>query len=146
MRASLVLLLVLSILSVAVGDESKKDTSTKVTGTITFPSDHPAANKLKFQILLYEYDPQLADVSATLIEKVEFKDFTHAAGKVTEKKFEIGAKGKLNEQKGYYLASFLLDGDNRVSMGELDNDKGGIGKVLTKGQPREVKITAKPVQ
>ncbi|MFO0883306.1 MAG: hypothetical protein U0894_03830 [Pirellulales bacterium] len=146
MRSSIVLLLVLILMGVAQGEEQKADASAKVTGTITFFGDHPTINKLKLQILLYEYDPLLADVSATLIEKVDFKEFTHVTGKATEKKFEIGAKGKLNEQRGYYLSVFVLDGDKRVSMGVLDNDKSGIGKVLTNGQPREVKITAKPIR
>jgi hypothetical protein len=145
MHRFLALLLFLGSLSVSHGTEKKDDTSTKITGTFTVPATHPTANKVVLQVLLFEFDPLLADVSATLVDKIELKDFTHEKGKETVKKFELGAKGTLNEKRRYYLTVFLLDGDKRVSRGVLDHDKGGIGKVLTDGNPREVKITAKAI-
>lgn len=146
MRTAIVFLALFGCLGITHGDEKKADTSTKVTGTIAFPKAHPSVTKLLLQIQLYEYDPLLADASATLIDTVKVKDFTHEAGKETVKKFEIGAKGSLKEKRQYYLTVFLLDGDQRVSMGVLDHVKGGLGKVLTDGNPRDVKVTAKSVK
>lgn len=126
-------------------DEPKKeDKTTKVTGTFTVPKEQETFDKKTLELRLYEYDPKLADTAATLIEKVEVKDFKHTMGKETVEKFEIGAKGVLNADKGYYLTLYVLDGDTRVSRGDLSHDA-GLGKVLTNGHPREVKATARAV-
>jgi hypothetical protein len=125
-------------------DPKKDDKTTKVTGTFTVPKEQASFDKLTLEIRLYEYDPKVADKGAELVEKVEVKDFKHEKGKETVEKFEIGAKGKLNDGKGYYMTLYVLDGDTRVSRGDMDHDK-GLGKVLTDGHPREVKATARQI-
>jgi hypothetical protein len=125
-------------------DDKKEDKTTKVTGTFTVPKEQASFEKLTLEIRLYEYDPKLADKGAELVEKVEVKDFKHEKGKETVEKFEVGAKGMLKDGKAYYLTLYVLDGDTRVSRGDLDHDK-GLGKVLTNGQPREVKATARQI-
>ncbi len=128
----------------ATADDKKADTSTKVTGTLTVPKDHPSMDKLALEIRLYQYDPKIADKAADLVEKVEVKKFTHEKGKETVEKFEVGAKGAIKDGMAYYLTVYVLDGDTRVSRGELSHDA-GLGKVLTGGHPREVKVTAKAI-
>lgn len=123
----------------------KDDKTTKVTGTFTVPKEQMSFDKLTLEIRLYEYDPKVADKGADLVEKVEVKDFKHAMGKETVEKFEIGAKGMMKEGKGYYLLLYVKDGENNVSRGDLDHDK-GLGKVLTDGHPREVKAVARQIK
>lgn len=122
-------------------DDKKDDKSTRVTGTFTIPKEQMTFEKLTLVIELFEYDPKTADKPAESVEKLEVKDFKHEMGKETVQKFEVGAKGMLKEGKGYYLTIYVMDGDSRVSRGDLEHDK-GLGKVLTNGQPREVKATA----
>jgi hypothetical protein len=137
-------LLLLAPLVLAADPPKKDDKTTKVTGTFTVPKEQASFEKLTLEIRLYEYDPKVADKGADLVEKVEVKEFKHEKGKETVEKFEIGAKGKLADGKGYYLTLYVLDGETRVSRGDLDHDK-GLGKVLTDGHPREVKATARQI-
>lgn len=125
-------------------EPKKDDTSTKVTGTFTVPKEHASFDKLTLEIRLYEYDPRLADKQADLIEKVEVKNFKHEKGKETVEKFEVGAKGTVKDGRAYYLTLYVLDGDTRVSRGDLSHDA-GLGKVLTNNHPREVKATARQI-
>lgn len=122
-------------------DKKKDDPTTKVTGTFTIPKEQASFEKLTLVIELFEYDPKVADQRAESVEKLEVKDFKHEMGKETVQKFEVGAKGMIKEGKGYYLTIYVMDGDSRVVRGDLEHDK-GLGKVLTNGQPREVKATA----
>ncbi len=125
-------------------DDKKDDKTTKVTGTFTVPKEQASFEKLTLEVRLYEYDPKVADKGADLVEKVEVKDFKHEKGKETVEKFEVGAKGMLKDGRAYYLTLYVLDGETRVSRGDMDHDK-GLGKVLTNGQPREVKATARQI-
>jgi len=125
-------------------DPQKDDKTTRVTGTLTVPKEQMSFDKLTLEIRLYEYDPKTADKGAELVDKVEVKDFKHAMGKETVEKFEIGAKGVVKDGKGYYLTLYVLDGETRVSRGDMSHDA-GLGKVLTNGHPREVKATARQI-
>jgi hypothetical protein len=125
-------------------DPKKDDNTTKVTGTFTVPKEQASFEKLTLEIRLYEYDPKVADKGAELVEKVEVKDFKHEKGKETVEKFEVGAKGTIKEGKGYYLTLYVMDGETRVSRGDLSHDA-GLGKVLTEKHPREVKATARQI-
>ena len=125
-------------------DSKKDDTTTKVTGTFSVPKDQASFDKLTLEIRLYEYDPKVADKGADLVEKVEVKNFKHEKGKETVEKFEVGAKGTIKDGRAYYLTLYVMDGDTRVSRGDLSHDA-GLGKVLTNGHPREVKATARQI-
>ncbi len=125
-------------------DAKKDDKTTKVTGTFTVPKEQASFEKLTLEVRLYEYDPKVADKGADLVEKVEVKDFKHEKGKETVEKFEVGAKGMIKDGKAYYLSLYVLDGDTRVSRGDLSHDA-GLGKVLTDKFPREVKATARQI-
>lgn len=144
------MLALLFLTGVALADDKKKDDpkkddkTTKVTGTFTVPKEQMSFDKLTLEIRLYEYDPKVADKAAELVEKVEVKNFKHERGKETVEKFEVGAKGTIKDGKGYFLTMYVLDGDTRVSRGDLGHDT-GLGKVLTDGHPREVKATARQI-
>ena len=127
-------------------DEKKDDANTKVTGTVTVPKAVESFDKRVLELRLYEYDPRIADKGADLVELVEKKDFAHKKGTDTVEKFVIGAKGKLRADRRYYLTVFVLDGNTRTHIGELDHAMKGLGKVLTDGQPRDVKATVRPVR
>lgn len=125
-------------------DPKKEDKTTRVAGTFTVPKEQASFEKLTLEIRLYEYDPKVADKGADLVDKVEVKDFKHEKGKETVEKFEVGAKGMIKDGKAYYLSLYVMDGDTRVSRGDLSHDA-GLGKVLTNGHPREVKATARQI-
>ncbi|MCU0705365.1 MAG: hypothetical protein MUF18_15440 [Fimbriiglobus sp.] len=144
MRSLTFAALLLALPAFAADDKKKDDQTTKVTGTFTVPKEQASFEKLVLEIRLYEYDPRIADKAADLIEKVLVKDFKHEKGKETVQKFEVGAKGMLKEGKAYYLTVYVLDGDTRVARGDLEHDA-GLGKVLTNGQPREVKAVSRPI-
>ncbi len=143
-RVALALLLVSA--SVFAADPPKKDDdkTTKVTGTFVVPKEIDSFDKMTLRIELYEYDPKSADKPASSVDKVEVKDFKHTGGKETVEKFEIGTKGMLKDGKAYYLTVYVMSGDERKNRGDLEHDK-GLGKVLTDGQPREVKAVARSV-
>jgi hypothetical protein len=145
MRRSFLVVLALLLVGACL-PAAEPEASTKVTGTVTVPKAVPAIAKQTLELRLYEYDPRLADAPATLIEKVEVPDFTHKAEADTVQKFTIGEKGQLKPMKKYYLTVFVLDGKTRTHIGRLDHLTDDFGKVLTDGNPREVKATLRPVK
>ena len=144
MRTFTLLVAVFALPLFAADPPKKDDKTTRVTGTFTVPKEQASFEKLTLEIRLYEYDPKVADKGADLVEKVEVKDFKHEKGKETVEKFEVGAKGMIKDGKAYYLTLYVLDGETRVSRGDLTHDA-GLGKVLTGGHPREVKATARQI-
>jgi hypothetical protein len=124
----------------------EKPATCKVEGKVVVPKDIASFDGRLLEIRLYRFDPRLADVSADLVQKVEFKNFAHTTGKATEKEFVIGADAKLEPSKGYYVTCFLLEGDKRTHIGSCEHDKRGIGSVLTKGQPNKVSIEVREVK
>ena len=126
--------------------EDKPDGSTKVTGTITAPKDLKPFDKLVLEVRLYEYDPRIADKAADLVDILIVKDFKHVEGKEEVEKIELGAKAKIGAGKSYYVTVFVLDGETRTHMAELDHAKGNLGKVLTNGAPREIKGTLRSLK
>ena len=150
MRRSAVLTLLLFTPLVFAADPPKKDDpkkddkSTRVTGTFVVPKEQDSFDKLTLLIQLFEYDPKSADSVAKVVDKIEIKDFKHTMGKETVEKFDLGAKGMVMDGRAYYLTLYVMDGEKRVSRGDLEHDK-GLGKVLTDGQPREVKAVARSI-
>lgn len=119
--------------------QDKMDTC-KVVGTLIIPEKVASFESRLVEIRLYKYDPRLAEVAADLVEKVEFKDFSHTTGKATKKEFVIGAKAKLEPMRSYYVTCFIVDKGKRTHMGKCVHDMQGIGKVLTNGQPNKITI------
>jgi hypothetical protein len=116
--------------------------TTTVNGTFTIPAEIATFQNQTVEILLFEYDPRIADKAADLIEKIELKDFSHTTGTETKKSFEIGCKGTLNEMRSYYLTFYILKGNDRTHAGDCEHCKKGefLCKVLTNGQPNKINI------
>ena len=146
MRTFIPLALTLAFVAACGRADDKPDDSTKVTGTITVPKDVKAFSKLVLEVRLYEYDPRIADKAADLVDILIVKDFTHIEGKENVEKIELGAKAKIAAGKSYYVTVFVLDGDTRTHMADLDHAKGNLGKVLTNGAPSEIKGTLRSLK
>lgn len=97
------------------------------------------------EIKLWEYDPFLADASATLVDEVVEQKFSHTEGKATRLDFTLGEKLEPRKDRGYYVTLFVLQDGQRTHMGELDG-KPGLAKVLTDGHPAAVKMIVRPVR
>jgi U3 small nucleolar RNA-associated protein 14 len=125
--------------------EDKKDTSTKVTGSVIVPKDVPSFEGRVLELRLYASVKNAAERKAELVEKVEIKDFAHTEGAETKKDFTIGAKGELKDNTRYYITAFVLKRDDRTHIGEADHAKGLLNQVLTDGNPREITIRIKEI-
>ena len=115
------------------------DDSAKVTGTITAPKSLKSFDKLVLEVRIYEYDPRIADKAADLVDKLEVKDFSHTEGQDTIEKIELGAKAKIKPGLSYYITVFVLDGKDRTHIADLAHAPDGFAKVLSDGQPREIR-------
>jgi hypothetical protein len=119
----------------------------KVKGAVVVPAELPSFEKLRLEIKLWEYDPRLADVKATLVDEAVIKDYRHTKGKETRTAFSVGEQvngGKTKAGMSYYLTVFATQGDQSTHIGELDA-KPGINKVLTDGNPNEVTLALRAV-
>lgn len=123
----------------------KKEKTTRVEGTLVVAGKLGSFAGRVVEIRLYEFDPFLADVAATLIEKLALKDYGHTQGTETRTPFVIGAKGTLKERMKYYVTLFVLRDGKRTHMGEPAHRK-GLCTVLTGGQPRTITMTVRPVR
>ena len=93
--------------------------STKVEGGFEIPANVATFSGQLVDIRLYEYDPFLADVGATLIDQVKLKDFGHSKGTATQKSFTLGAKGTTKDRMQYYVTLFVLKDGKRTHMGKV---------------------------
>ncbi len=116
-----------------------------VRGDVLIPEKVGSFKDHALEILLWEYDPLLADAPATLIDKVFVEKYSHEEGKPTETPFAVGTKLKPREDRRYYITVFVVKGEDRTHIGEQDG-KNGLCKVLTQGNPSTVKMIARPVR
>ena len=122
-------------------DDPKADATTKVTGVFTIAAGDESIEGVSLTIQLWEYDPLLADVGATLIEKIEIKNVKHTKGETSKIEFTIGQKGSIKERRNYYVtARGYLDG-KYVYYGKPSHDD--IGRVITEGKPRKIEFNGK---
>jgi hypothetical protein len=119
----------------------------KVTGEVLLPAGLASFEKLRLEVTLWEYDPRLADASATRFDEVVVKNYAHTKGKDTRTAFTLGEKvngGKTNAGKAYYLTVFVTQRGRRTHIGERDG-KPGLCMVLTNGSRNEVTLTLRAV-
>jgi len=98
--------LVLSLLAVTVAAgfaDKPADDSAKVTGSFTIDAKDATIEGVTLRVQLWEYDPRLADVGATLIEKIEVEKVSHTQGKATKIEFTIGEKATVKPMRNYYV-------------------------------------------
>jgi hypothetical protein len=119
--------------------------TTLVTGKLVVPAAVDTFAERTADLLLYEYDPRLADAPAKQIDHVVIKPFAHTKGTETAQEFKIGATGTLNAGRSYYVTAFVLEGTTRTHIGEVDG-KSGLAKVLTGGNPRDIKLVFRAVK
>lgn len=116
-----------------------------VRGVLVIPEKIASFDDHVLEIKLWEYDPFLADVGATLIDDFELKKFRHQQGKLSETAFTVGPKLEPRKDRRYYITVFVLKDGRRTHIGEIDGNR-GLGKVLTKGATSSVKVIARPVR
>jgi len=115
-----------------------------VTGTILVPKDVPSFQERVVEIRLYKIHPLLADASATLVDKVEIKDYSHTQGTDTKTEFLVGGDETLEQNLMYYVTLFILQDGKRTHIGEVPGKF--LCKVLTHGEPVTVDFKVRPVR
>ena len=151
MRLNVLLMCLLALIfcSPAVATAAEDD-STEVTGTLILPPTVASFKGSIVEIRLYEYHPFIADKAATLVDKLQIKDFHHTQGKETKREFSIGKKPpkKVDPKMRYYVTLFIHPGDPdktpRTHMGEATHRK-GLCLVLTDGHPRQITMKVREV-
>jgi hypothetical protein len=116
-----------------------------VQGVLVIPRSVASFTGHTVEIKLWEYDPRLADVSATLIDSVGIDKFRHQQGKDSETTFAVGTKLKPRPDRRYYITVFVLNKGKRTHIADKDG-KPGLCNVLTQGNPTSVKMIARPVR
>ena len=137
-------LLGLAVVLIA-ADDKKPVVTAEVKVKAVVPARLESFKGHTLEVMLFKYDPRLADKAADLVERYESKDFAHTKGADTVKVFSLGKKEKLDEARGYYLTLFLLDGKTRTHIGECEHAR-GFAKVLTGTSPNEVSATFREVK
>ena len=111
------------------GVAKDKPGSAQVTGTIIAPKVVKNFAGYMLELRLYEYDPFLADVGATLVAKKRIKTFAHQEGKESKLTFKLAETASKMPRRSYYITCFVLDAKgNRRLIGEKDG-KNGLCKV-----------------
>lgn len=146
LRPLVVIALALLVAGFAPGFTHAKDAerpadSAEVTGTFTIPADHAAIEGMTLTVILFEYDPRLADAGANKLDEVKIADVSHKKGEATVVEFTAGKGKKTRADRGYYLSVRGYRGGDYVYYGKPG--QGGMGRVLTEGHPSEVKYTGK---
>jgi hypothetical protein len=139
-----VLLFGLAVVLIA-ADDKKPVVTAEVKVKAVVPARLESFKDRTLEVLLYKYDPRLADTTADLVDRYEVKNFAHTRGTDTVKVFSLGKKEKLDEKKGYYLTLFILDGKTRTHIGECEHAR-GFARVLTGTAPNEVSATFREVK
>lgn len=145
MRTGCGVFLVAVLLATQAWADEPKDNKARVEASVVAPKELADIKGRVLELRLYKYDPRIADKAADLVEKVEVKDFEHSQGKETKKDIILGAKSDLEPKMAYYVTVFVLDKDQRTHIGKSD-DKSGICKVLTDGNPNKVTFKLQEVK
>lgn len=116
-----------------------------VRGVLSIPATVGSFKDHALEVMLWEYDPRLADASANLVDTFTLEKYSHDAGKTTETPFTVGMKLKPREDRRYYITVFVVKGKDRTHIGEQDG-KAGLCNVLTQGNPSTVKLIVRPVK
>lgn len=110
-----------------------------VQGTIAIPDSATMQKGQTIQIKFFEFDPLLADASATLIDEKIVTNIQHKTGKATELSFAVGADFEPRKDRRYYITVFALQDNNRTHMGEIDG-KRGLNVVLQEDDRSPVNV------
>lgn len=119
--------------------------SDQVTGAVTVPDIVKSFNDRVLEIKLFEFDPTVADKKADLVAHFEKKNFSHEMGHETVVPFSLGGERIPKPGLQYYITVFVLDGEQRTHIGEIDG-KRELGRVLLSAQPSTVKVVLREVE
>ncbi|MSQ94309.1 MAG: hypothetical protein EXR98_07105 [Gemmataceae bacterium] len=120
--------------------------SAKVNITVQIPAKADSFKDQQLEVLLFEYDPRIADKAATQLDKHLLKTFAHTTGKETRQEITLGEKTKVDAKMRYYVTVFVLDSTGkRTHIGEKDG-KSGLCNVLTNGNPSKVTSIVRSVK
>lgn len=120
------------------------ENSARVTVHVILPGGAASFAGRTLDVRLYEYDPLLADVGATLVDQIEKKSMSHQAGKETKLTLQLGQSAQIKARRSYYVTLFFLDGNKRTHMGEKNGER-GLAKVLTDSKSRSLKMIVRQV-
>lgn len=115
-----------------------------VQGTITIPGSSTIEKGQTLEVKLFEFDPLLADVAAKLIDEKILTDFQHETGTATEVPFAVGADLEVQKNRRYYITVFMLQGEDRTHIGEIEG-KRGVNVVLQNGESSPVNVILREV-
>ncbi|MCE9552004.1 MAG: hypothetical protein K8T91_01315 [Planctomycetes bacterium] len=118
--------------------------SARVDGTFTIPADHAAIDGMSLTLILYDPDPTLADAPADKLDELNLANVSHQPGKATVINFTLGKDKTIRPDHRYYLSARGYRDGKYVYYGNPAH--GGIGRVLTEGNPIEVKFTGQRMQ
>ncbi|WDI41305.1 hypothetical protein [Bremerella sp. P1] len=116
-----------------------------VQGTITVPAASTIDAGETLEIKLFEFDPLLADVSATLIDEKVIADIKHESGKATDIPFAVGADYEVQKERRYYITVFVVQGGKRTFIGEIEG-KRGLNVVLQNGDRSPVHVVLRQLK
>lgn len=102
-----------------------------IRGRVIIPAAVDSFEGRTLELQLWEYDPRLADVAATLIDKRLVEGYRHVSGAATETPFRLAATYEPRADRNYYLTCFVLRGDERTHIGERDGES-GLAKIETR--------------
>lgn len=115
-----------------------------VQGTITVPESATIGKDQTIEVKLFEFDPLLADVAAKLSDEKILTDIQHETGNATEVPFAIGADLEVRKDRRYYVTVFVLQGEERTHIGEIEG-KRGLNVVLNNGKSSPVQLILRQV-
>ena len=115
-----------------------------VTGSIVIPATVAPFAGRTLEVKLWEYDPLLADVSATLLDEATIKNFAHSGDQETRVPLRLGDPTVVRKDRRYYVTAFVLKGVQRTHIGELDGRRGLIN-VLKTGAPSAVNVVMRAI-
>lgn len=104
-----------------------------IRGRVIIPAAVDGFEGRTLELQLWEYDPRLADVGATLVDKRLVEGYRHVSGEATKTPFRLAAKYEPRADRNYYLTCFVLRGDERTHIGERDGES-GLAKIGTRGE------------
>ena len=117
--------------------------SSELTATLIIPQDVPSFAGLTLRVMLFEFDPFLADAPANKFDELEVQDFAHRTGTETKKTFFLGEKvngGKIRADRRYYLVTEIVDAaGKRTHYGDCTHRK-GLCSVLSGDSPKKVEV------
>ncbi|GGO66026.1 MliC family protein [Bowmanella pacifica] len=117
----------------------------QVVGEFVIPKSVGSFDGRRLELVLFKYDPRIADKAAQRVDSLVIEDFSHVQEFVTQQDFVLGQNIKLDPQQGYYLTLFVLDGQRRTHMGMCQHSPDNLCKVLTQGGPLQVDFVINPV-